>query len=59
MEIRNFIERLEGIESTLVSDHILNLLEEIQGTLPGAREQMLGIIDRYLALPEQDQLISG
>jgi len=57
MEIRNFIERLEGIESTLVSDHILNLLEEIQGTLPGAKEQMLGIIDRYLALPEQDQLI--
>jgi len=57
MEIRNFIERLAGIESTLVSDHILNLLEEIQGTLPGAREQMLGIIDRYLALPEQDQLI--
>jgi len=27
MEIRNFIEKLEGIESTLVSDHILNLLE--------------------------------
>jgi len=57
MEIRNFIEKLEGIESTLVSDHILNLLEEIQGTLPGAKEQMLNIIDRYLNLPGQDKLI--
>ena len=56
-EIREFIKNLEGIESTVVSDHILNLLEEIQGKLPGAREQMLSTIDRYLALPEQDQLI--
>ncbi len=52
-----FIEGLEGIESTVVSDHILNLLEEIEGTLPAAKERMLRVIDRYLALPEREQLI--
>lgn len=56
-EIRLFIEGLEGIESTVVSDHILNLLEEIEGTLPAAKERMLRVIDRYLALPEREQLI--
>lgn len=56
-EIRDVIENLEGIESTVVSDHILNLLEEIQGKLPDAKEQMLRVIDRYLALSPQNQLI--
>lgn len=56
-EIRVFIEHLEGIQSTVVSDHILNLLEEIQGRLPEAKEEMLSVIDRYLALPDQEQLI--
>lgn len=56
-EIRLFIERLEGIQSTLVSDHILNLLEELQGTLPADREKMLSLIDRYFALPSEDRII--
>jgi len=56
-EIRSYIEKLDGIESTMVSDHILNLLEEVQGKLPGDKQKILGVIDRYLALPEKDQLI--
>jgi hypothetical protein len=56
-EIRMFIEHLEGIESTLVSDHILNLLEELEGTLPADKEKMLSLIDRYFALPSQDRII--
>lgn len=56
-EIRCFIENLEGIGSTVVSDHILNLLEDIQGTLPNDKERMLSVIDEYLALSEKDQLI--
>jgi len=55
-EIRLFIETLEGIQSTLVSDHILNLLEEIQGKLPEEKEALLAVIDRYLALPDEDRL---
>jgi len=55
-EIRLFFETLEGIQSTIVSDHILNLLEEIQGKLPEEKEAMLAVIDRYLALPDEERL---
>jgi radical SAM superfamily enzyme YgiQ (UPF0313 family) len=49
-EERLLISHLEGITSTFVSDHILNLLEEVEGKLPEEREKMLKCIDRYLAL---------
>ncbi|MGD0624631.1 MAG: radical SAM protein, partial [Thermodesulfobacteriota bacterium] len=39
-EIKLFIETLHGIHSTVVSDHILNLLEEVQGKLPDEKEEM-------------------
>ena len=56
-EIRLFIEHLEGIESGIVSDHILNLLEELEGKLPEDRERLLGLIDRYFDLSDEDRLI--
>jgi hypothetical protein len=56
-EIRTIIEALEGISTTLVSDHVLNLLEEVEGTLPGDKDRMLGIIDRYLNLSDDDRLL--
>jgi len=56
-EIRTIIESLDGITTTLVSDHILNLLEDVEGTLPGDKSRILGIIDRYLNLPENDRLV--
>lgn len=56
-EIRLFIENLNGITSTVASDHIMNLLEEISGTLPDDKEEMLSVADRYLALPEEERLI--
>jgi hypothetical protein len=55
-EIHLFVEHLNGINSYLVSDHILNLLEEIEGRLPEDREKMLAIIDRYLSLPVEERL---
>ena len=54
-EERLLIEHLEGIMSTFVSDHILNLLEEVEGTLPEEKEKMLKRIDRYLALPREEK----
>lgn len=56
-EIRTFIEALDGINTTIVSDHILNLLEEITGTLPQDKAAMLGIIDRYLSMDDDDRLL--
>ncbi|MGQ9695088.1 MAG: radical SAM protein [Thermodesulfobacteriota bacterium] len=55
-EIKLFLENLQGIESTVVSDHILNLLEEVQGQLPGDQEKMINIIDQYLSLAEEERL---
>lgn len=56
-EIRLFIETLEGITSTVVSDHILNLLEELEGKLPEDKPKLLAVIDRFFALPDRDRLI--
>ena len=54
-EERLLIERLEGIDSRVVSDHIMNLLEEVDGRLPGDKGRLLGVIDRFLALPPEER----
>lgn len=51
-EIGQLIERLD-CHSILKSDHILNLLPEVEGKLPEDKEKMLGVISRYLGLPEE------
>ena len=56
-EIRLLVESLDGIRSTLTSDHIMNLLEEVTGKLPEDKEAMLAVIDRYLALPAEERLL--
>lgn len=49
-EIGALIEKLD-CRSELKSDHILNLLPEVEGRLPQDKGKMLAIINRYLALP--------
>jgi len=56
-EIRLFIENLDGITSTVTSDHIMNLLEEVSGKLPEDKDRMLAVIEKYQALSEIDRLI--
>ncbi len=60
-EEKLFIERLQGIDSYFYSDHILNLLEEVNGKLPEDKNSMLEVIDRYLQLPavEREQFCLG
>lgn len=52
-----FIEGLEGIQSSIISDHSLNLLEEVKGKLPEDKPAILAVIDRFLALPEREKQI--
>lgn len=54
---RLLVENLAGIDSNIVSDHSLNLLEEVNGRLPEDKQALLAIYDRYLNLPEKDRLI--
>ena len=54
-EIGELIERLT-CHSTLKSDHVLNLLPEVDGVLPQDKEKMLAPIKRYLSLPAHERL---
>ncbi len=56
-ELLVFLEELNGITSTLKSDHILNLFEDLQGVYPQDKEKMTGIIKRFLDLPPAEQMI--
>ena len=48
-ELRLFIENLE-CGSLLQSDHVLNLIPELEGQLPGDKDHLLQVIDRFFAL---------
>jgi len=54
-EQRLLLESLKGVTTTVVSDHMRNLLQELQGTLPGDRNKLLGIIDHYLGMTPQEK----
>jgi len=56
-EIRLFIETLDGIQSTVTSDHMMNLLETVSGKLPEDKQKMLDVIRSYQSLSELDRLI--
>jgi hypothetical protein len=54
-ELGMFIENL-NCNSRLVSDQLTNLLPEVEGQLPEAKEKMLAIINSYLTMPAMDRL---
>jgi radical SAM superfamily enzyme YgiQ (UPF0313 family) len=56
-ELLLFLENLDGIDSRVKSDHILNLLQEVDGRLPDDREQITAPIRRFLAMPADQQLL--
>jgi len=49
-ELRLLIEHLD-CNSNFVSDHIGNLLQEVEGKLPDDKDRMLAVIDRFQSLP--------
>lgn len=56
-EIKVFIKNLDRAKSTVTSDHIMNLLEDVSGKLPEDMDKMISAIERYQNLPEQSRLI--
>jgi hypothetical protein len=54
-EIRRLIDALEGTRSRLASDHIMNLLGDLEGELPGERERLLETCDAFLRLSPREQ----
>lgn len=56
-ELYLFIESLNGISSMIKSDHILNLMTELEGKLPEDKEKMLSVISWFLELSEEDKML--
>jgi hypothetical protein len=55
-ELLLFLKTLRGISSTVESDHILNLFQEVEGRLPEDKERMTAPIREFLAMAPEDQL---
>jgi len=54
-EIGIFVDNLQ-VTSQLKSDHVLNLLPEIEGKMPEDKQKCMDIINKYLALPYEERL---
>jgi len=56
-ELRLFLETLDGIDSYVKSDHILNLFETIDGKMPEDKGKMIQVIDDFFALPPEKRIL--
>ncbi|MCP3873968.1 MAG: radical SAM protein [Desulfobacteraceae bacterium] len=56
-ELRLFLESLDGINSYIKSDHILNLFETINGKMPEDKEKMIRIIDNFFELEPEKRIL--
>lgn len=56
-EILLLLQSLNGIHSSLTSDHIMNLLPEVEGTFPRDKERMISVVTRYLAFSSEERLL--
>jgi len=54
-ELRGLLEQAGAARFELRSDHALNLLPELEGSLPADRDRLLALLDEYLALPRAEQ----
>lgn len=54
-ELELMIQNIDGVQTTLFSDHIANLLEEVEGTFPNDKEKMLGVFKAFWSMSEEEQ----
>jgi biotin synthase-like enzyme len=54
-ELRDLLVQVDDARLELRSDHALNLLPGLAGSLPGDRPRLLAMLDEYLALPREEQ----
>ena len=56
-ELLVFLQSLNGITSTVRSDHVLNLFPEVDGVLPDNKERMMQPVKDFLALEPEEQML--
>jgi len=55
-EIRRMLVALGTTRARIESDHMMNLLMELRGDLPGDRQRLIEVCDRFLDLPPRMQI---
>lgn len=60
-ELELMIRHIDAEGAVLISDHIANLLEEVEGTFPQDKEKMLGVFRAFgeMSVKAQDNFILG
>ncbi|MCX5890471.1 MAG: radical SAM protein [Deltaproteobacteria bacterium] len=56
-EVLLFLESLRGLSSVVKSDHILNLLPEVEGALPEDQGLMISVVEAFLKLSPEEQVV--
>ncbi len=56
-ELRDLLVELGDARLELRSDHALNLLPGLAGSLPGDRDRLVAMLDEYLGLPREEQAL--
>ena len=57
IELKWMLESLKNIQSNIVSDHIINLIPEVNGKMPKDKQKMIDAINWYLDLSNEDKCI--
>ncbi len=55
MEIKHLIETVDQCDGKIVSDHIINLFENVKGNLKNDKEKLIAIFNNFEALPILEQ----
>lgn len=56
-EILLLLEKLDGITSTIKSDHSYNLFQEIDGTVPNDKERLLGVLRSFIGMAPAERIL--
>ncbi len=56
-ELLLLVKNLEGITSVIKSDHIINLLSEVEGKLPEDKEKIMNVLEWFLNLDDEEKII--
>jgi hypothetical protein len=56
-ELLLLLENLQGIDSVVKSDHILNLFEDLEGKLPEDRDRMVEMLNRFLEMDPESRCL--
>jgi histone acetyltransferase (RNA polymerase elongator complex component) len=55
LELKAFLNQIKGINTRIISDHRINLLFELEGSLNADYETMENIVDRFLNLSDEEK----